>query len=50
MPGSIVGYTDSYLQCKVNFAGEMIPTDKPETEAFRASVGMNVSRIQGKQI
>jgi hypothetical protein len=46
MPGSIVGYADSYLHLKVNFAGETIPTDKPETEAFRASEGLKASRIQ----
>jgi len=46
MPGSIVDHATSCLHCKVNFAGEAIPTYKPETEAFRASAGINVSRIQ----
>jgi hypothetical protein len=32
--------------CKVNFAGIANPNDEAETEAFRASEGMNASRIK----
>ena len=46
MPGSIVGYAVLLQHCRVNFAGMLIPTNKPKTEAFRASEGLNASRIQ----
>src|SRR5512136_2010641 len=46
MPGSIVGYVVSLQLCRVNFSGMLIPTNKPKTEAFRASEGLNASRIQ----
>src|SRR5512136_953806 len=46
MPGSIVGYVVSLQLCRVNFTGMLIPTNKPKTEAFRASEGLNASRIQ----
>jgi len=46
MPGSIVDYVVSSQLCRVNFAEMLIPTNKPETEAFRVSEGLNASRIQ----
>jgi 3-oxoacyl-[acyl-carrier-protein] synthase III len=46
MPGSIEGYAVSFRLCRVNFAGIAILTDDAKTEAFRASAGLNASRIQ----
>jgi hypothetical protein len=46
MPGSIVGDIVLLKLCRVNFAGMLIPADKPLTEAFRASEGLNAPRIQ----
>jgi hypothetical protein len=48
MPGSIVGYIISNRLRRVNLAAISIPTNKPKTEAFRASEGLNASRIQGR--
>ena len=48
MPGSIAGYGVSFKHRWVNSAGISLPTKKPETEAFRASEGLNASRIQVK--
>jgi hypothetical protein len=46
MPGSIVGYEVSPPLHQVNFAGLFISPNKPKTEAFRASEGLNASLIQ----
>ena len=48
MPGSIVGYINiiSNRLRRVNLAAISIPTNKPKAEAFRASEGLNASRIQ----
>jgi hypothetical protein len=46
MPGFIVVYVVSLLLCRVNFAVMLTPANKPKTEAFRASEGVNASRIQ----
>jgi len=48
MPGSIAGYAVLFRLCNVNFAGIANPNDEAETEAFRASEGLNASRIQVK--
>jgi hypothetical protein len=48
MPGSIVDYAVSFPLRTVNFAGMESPTDEAETEAFRASAGLNALWIQDK--
>jgi hypothetical protein len=45
MPGSIEGYVVSFQLRRVNLAGMLVPTNKPKTEAFRASEGLNASRF-----
>jgi hypothetical protein len=46
MPESIAASTVSCRHCRMNFAGIFIPAGKTETEAFKASEGLNASRIQ----
>ena len=46
MPGSIVAYAVSWRLRRVNFAALLLPVYKAGTEAFRASGGLNASRIQ----
>jgi hypothetical protein len=46
MPGSIVVCAVSCRLCRVNFEGQVLPICKAKTEAFRASGGLNASRIQ----
>ena len=45
MPGSIAAYAVSCRHCRMNLARIVIPTEKAQTEAFRANEEMNAERI-----